>query len=87
MKLRSVHRWIAISTGVFIVWWIITSVVRLVPEPGLTALVTAISGYAIVVWRQRGVCVVARRAKRRSLTIVMHEAATGRSTYATSPDT
>ena len=34
MKLRSVHRWIAIPTGVFIVWWIITGVVRLLPEPG-----------------------------------------------------
>ena len=34
MKLRSVHGWIAIPTGVFIVWWITTGVVRLLPEPG-----------------------------------------------------
>jgi hypothetical protein len=37
MKLRSVHRihrWIAIPTGVFIVGWIITGVVAMVPVPG-----------------------------------------------------
>jgi len=36
MKLRSlhqVHRWIAIPTGVFIVGWIITGVVAMVPAP------------------------------------------------------
>jgi hypothetical protein len=37
MRLRSlhrVHRWIAIPTGVFIVGWIITGVVAMVPAPG-----------------------------------------------------
>ena len=36
MKLQSlhrVHRWIAISTGVFIVGWILTGVITLLPPP------------------------------------------------------